>query len=37
MKMIILQERTQSGGKEDTMKAMLAAKREINGFTSTKT
>jgi len=35
--MIFLQERTQSGSKEDTMKAMVATKREINGLTSMKT
>jgi len=34
--MIFLQERTQSDAKEDTMKVMLATKREVNRFTSMK-
>jgi len=35
--MIFLQDRTQSGANENTMEAMLVAKREINGFTSMET
>jgi len=35
--MIVLQERTQSGAKKDTMKVMLATTREINELISMKT